>query len=593
MRNKPPRLSKATRLAFVLGVIAVGAGAMVWIFGLQNPASHHASVPPVRGPVTFNKHIAPIVFAHCASCHRPGESAPFSLLSYPDVSKRAKQIVEVTQRRYMPPWLPERGYGDFAGERRLAPEQIALIAQWAAEGAIEGASADLPPLPKWTEGWQLGKPDLIIAMPQPYTLPAEGKDVYRNFVIPIPVPDKKYVRAVEFQPGNRKIVHHAFLLLDQSQQSRKLDEQDPEPGFPGLHTPPGARAPEGQFLSWQPGKGPSRMPEGLAWALEKDSDLILQVHMQPSGKPETFQPSVGFYFTDQAPTNAPFKIGLFSYDIDIPAGTKNYVLQDQYTLPVDVEVLAVLPHAHYLGKQLQGFATLPGGRKQWLFLIQEWDFNWQGDYRYARRLFFPKGTVISMHYTYDNTADNARNPNQPPKRVGYGVQSTDEMGELWLQVLARNTNDSAILAKDYQPRVVRGSIAYNQYLLRNNPDDSSAHKGLGKALLFAGKQEEALSHLRLAAATQPDDDETRYFLGLVFRMRKEFSSATAEFQAALRLNPDNGKAHGNLGFVFLELGEFDQAESHLKSALRINPNDSVARDGLDILKKVRASAPNN
>jgi Flp pilus assembly protein TadD len=593
MRDKPPRLSSGIKLALALGILGIAAGAVVWIYGRQRSSSHHSSVRPVKGPVTFNKHIAPIVFAHCASCHRPGESAPFSLLTYQDVSKRAKQMVEVTQRRYMPPWLPEPGYGDFVGERRLDPEQIALLAQWAAQGALEGAPSDLPPLPKWTEGWQLGQPDLVIAMPQPYTLAAEGKDIYRNFVIPIPVSDKKYVRAVEFQPGNRKIVHHAFMLIDPSRQSRKLDGQDPEPGFPGLHTPPGVRAPEGQFLSWQPGKGASRMPEGLAWALEKDCDLILQVHMQPSGKPETFQPSVGFYFTDQVPTNTPFKIGLFSYDIDIPAGMKDYVLQDQYMLPVDVDVLGVLPHAHYLGKQLQGFATLPGGKKQWLFLIKEWDFNWQGDYRYARRLFLPKGTVISMHYTYDNSADNARNPHQPPRRVAYGVQSSDEMGELWLQVLARNANDAAVLARDYQPRVVQGSIAYNQYLLRNNPDDSSAHKGLGKALLFAGKQEEALSHLRRAATTQPDDDETRYFLGLVFRMRKEFSSATAEFEAALRLNPDNGKAHGNLGFVFLELGEFDQAESHLKSALRINPDDSVARDGLDILKKVRGVGPNN
>ena len=583
MRNKPPRLNKGARLALVLGLIAVGAGAVVWIWGLQKPSP---------GPVTFNKHIAPIVFAHCASCHRPGEAAPFSLLTYADVYKRAKQILEVTQSGYMPPWLPEAGHGEFVGERRLSPKEMALITRWSAEGAVEGAASDLPPAPTWTEGWQLGKPDLVVEMAQAYTLPAEGKDVYRNFIIPIPVRGKKYVRALEFQPGNRRIVHHAFMLIDPTRRSRKLDEQDLEPGFPGLHTPSSAQAPAGQFLSWQPGKVASKVTEGLAWPLEQGSDLIVQAHLQPSGKPETFQPSVGFYFTDQTPTNTPFKIGLMSYHIDIPAGATDYVLKDEYVLSADVDLLGVLPHAHYLGKQLQAWATLPGGKKQWLFLIKEWDFNWQGDYQYARPMFFPKGTVIAMHYTYDNSADNARNPNHPPRRVGYGVQSTDEMGELWLQVLPRDTNGWAILARDYQPRVIRDAIAYNEYLLRARPDDPGAHRELGKALLFQGKLEEALQHLGTAAQTQADD-ETHYYLGLLYRMRKDLSKSRAEFEMALRLNPDHGKAHGNLGLVCLQQGELDRAEAHLTAALRINPEDAVAREGLEAIAKVRASLPKN
>jgi Flp pilus assembly protein TadD len=359
-----------------------------------------------------------------------------------------------------------------------------------------------------------------------------------------------------------------------------------------LHTPSGAQAPEGQFLSWQPGKVPSRVREGLAWTLEKESDLILQVHLQPSGKREVFQPSIGFYFTDRAPTNTPFKIGLTSYDIDIPPGVKDFVLRDQYVLPVDVQLLSVLPHAHYLGKQLQAWATLPDGRKQWLFWIKQWDFNWQGDYQYRQPLFLPKGTVVSMHYTYDNSSDNARNPNQPPRRVTYGPQSTDEMGELWLQLLPRNTNDWTILANHYQPRVLRDAVSYNEYLLRTRPEDSRAHKELGKALLFLGRQDEALQRLRVAAEKEPADDEVRYYLGLLFRLRKELSKARAEFESAVRLNPDNGKAHGNLGLIFLEQGEIVPAESHLKQALRINPDDSVAREGLDLIARARRSPGN-
>jgi Flp pilus assembly protein TadD len=197
-----------------------------------------------------------------------------------------------------------------------------------------------------------------------------------------------------------------------------------------------------------------------------------------------------------------------------------------------------------------------------------------------------------MHYTYDNSADNARNPNHPPKRVTYGPQSTDEMGELWLQVLPRNTNDWTILANHYQPRVLRDAVSYNEYLLRTRPEDSRAHKELGKALLFLGRQDEALQRLRVAAEREPADDEVRYYLGLLFRLRKELSKARAEFESALRLNPDNGKAHGNLGLVFLEEGELILAESHFKHALRINPDDSVAREGLGLIARARRSPGN-
>src|SRR5262249_27335190 len=168
---------------------------------------------------------------------------------------------------------------------------------------------------EFTDGWQLGPPDLVIQMPQPYTLGAEGRDVYRNFVIPIPVPARRYVRGVEFHPGNWRIVHHAFLRIDRTRESRRMDEKDPEPGFSGIHTPISAQSPEGHFLSWQPGKVPSLDSEGFAWVLETNMDLVLQLHMQSTGKPESIQASIGFYFTDQAPRYTPFKIGLISQSI--------------------------------------------------------------------------------------------------------------------------------------------------------------------------------------------------------------------------------------------------------------------------------------
>ena len=178
-------------------------------------------VPRPRGQLTFNKDIAPILFRHCAGCHRPGEVAPFSLLTYQQVKARTNDIVKVTGSRFMPPWLPEHGAPPMADERRLTEDEIGVIRQWTEEGAAEGVAADLPPLPRWTDGWQLGAPDLVAEMPTAYTLPAEGRDVYRNFVIPLSVPTRRFVRAVEFRP-NSKVFHHIFLRFDRSRQSRRL-----------------------------------------------------------------------------------------------------------------------------------------------------------------------------------------------------------------------------------------------------------------------------------------------------------------------------------------------------------------------------------
>ena len=444
-------------------------------------------------------------------------------------------------------------------------------------------------MPKWNEGWQLGDPDLVVTMPQRYSLPAEGKDVYRNFVVPVPLAARRYVKAVEFRPGNPKIVHHAFIRLDRTRESRQRDARDPEPGFSGIHAPPTAQPPPGHFLSWQPGKRVSREPDGLPWLLETNTDLVLQLHLKPTGKPEEIQSSVGFYFTNHPPTNTPIKIWLVSYDIDIPAGEADYVLKDSYTLPVDVQVLAVLPHTHYLGKECQGYATLPDGTRQWLLRIRQWDFNWQGDYRYDKPVFLPKGTSVTMEYTYDNSTNNVRNPNQPPQRVRYGPRSSDEMGELWFQVIARNSNDLARISRDCNDRLIRDEIAYNEFLLRVDPRDAAAHTELGRLKLIRGQSSDATGHFQTALEIKPSADQPHYYLGLLFRQQRKLAEARVEFETALRLNPDNFKAHGNLGVICAEQGEAALAETHFRSALRINPDDSLAQGCLNELLKAKAN----
>jgi hypothetical protein len=566
----------------ILFILAVGFGVAC---KPSAPSNSPASRPP--GPVTFNRDVAPILFHHCAPCHRPGQSAPFSLLSYADAQKHAPDLVKVTQKRYMPPWLPEPGFGDFAGERRLSAEQLETIRQWVDEGAMEGAAADLPLMPQWPEGWQLGQPDVVLQMSPPYTLGPEGSDLYRNFVIPIPVNEKRYVRAVEFLPGN-KSVHHVRIMIDQTGQSQRLDEQDSEPGFGGMSTP--ARFPSGHILTWVPGKMPSPEPEGLPWILEKETDLVLQIHMQRTGKAESLQPSIGLYFTNTPPTKAALVIGLLSELIDISPGASNYVVERAFTLPVDVQVLGVLPHLHYLGKEVQGFARLPDGTRKWLLLIKQWDFNWQGEFRYRQPVFLPKGAVLTMRYTYDNSAQNPRNPNHPPRRVRYGPQSTDEMGELWLQVLPGSMSDLSILQRERRLMDSRETAAFYENFLREHPDDAPSHVGLGKVLGPLGQRASAAQHFRTALELFPSQPEAHYYLGLIFFDDQKYPEARLEFESELRINPNYYKALVGLGLICIGEQNLDQAEMHLRAAAQINPKDPGVQETLTRIVKAKAEA---
>lgn len=587
--NRPPAPGRrvVTLALWMAAGVALALGLQSVLKRATAPQPSSAVLPPGRA-VTYARDIAPIVYQHCSGCHHPGDAAPFSLLNFADAQKRAKQIAEVTRRRLMPPWLPAPGYNEFVGQRYLSEKEIALVQRWAEQGAPEGNAAETPPSPVFPESsWKLGKPDLVIQLPQPYVLAADGKDVYRNFVIPVPVPSRRYVRAVELNPGNAKVVHHAFMLLDPSRDSRRRDAQDAELGFPGLHTPPSAQAPAGHFLSWQPGKLATSDAEEFAWTLEPDTDFILQMHLRPTGKPEQVQPSVAFFFSERPPTRVPFKFGLWTHAIDIPAGATNHVINESYTLSAPVEVMRVLPHTHYLGKELRAWATLPDGTQQWLLNIPAWDFNWQGDYAYQKPIPLPKGATIHMSYAFDNSTNNPVNPSHPPRAVRYGVNSEDEMAELWLQVLTRNTNDAALIEKDYQPRVFRGTISYNTYLLGRDPANAKAHTEIGKAHLFLGQLDDSARFLRRAVELKPDEDEAHYFLGLLWRVSGRLADAQKEFETTVRLNPNHHKAHGNLGVIHLQEGRIPEAEVHLRAALLINPSDDVAKQALKDIESRR------
>lgn len=419
--------------------------------------------------LTFNRDVARIIFKNCSECHRPGEVAPFSLLDYNDVSKRAKQIAEVVQSKLMPPWRAERGFGTFTNERHLSADEIQTLVDWVDAGAAEGDPKAKPKPPKFVEGWQLGKPDMVLELPS-YTIPAEGKDIYRCFVIPLTFKGQ-WVEGIEFRPGNRRIVHHALMFLDPSGKAREQDNSDPEPGYAtsgGL-----GFIPMFSLGGWAPGTMPYRLAKGVSKPLPGGIDMVVQMHYHPSGKPETDQSRIGVYFAKKPPKRRDIDLILGSLNINIEPGDKEYRLQDSMRVPVDVEVHGIVPHAHYLAKEIKITARPPRGKDVPLLWIKDWDFDWQEHYRYAKPVPLKAGTRIDLEFIYDNSEKNPNNPSKPPIQVKFGEQTTDEMCLLWVNCVPR-------VQEDY-PRLVE---ALNNTLLAKAAGIAGGNlEGLAKQLL--------------------------------------------------------------------------------------------------------------
>jgi Flp pilus assembly protein TadD len=549
-------------------------------------------IPLAAQTVTYSKDIAPILFGHCAPCHRPGEAAPFSLLTYGDARRHGTQIVQVTERRYMPPWLPEPGHGDFTGSLRLNEDQIGLLAGWVHGGMAEGDAADLPRAPQFAQGWQLGTPDLIVRMSQPYRLRATPGDVFRNFVMPVGLKETKYIRAFELRPGNKRVVHHANMIVDRSRLLRRRDGQDGQPGFGGMDVETevtGEFDPDSHFLFWKPGSPAQEEPAEMAWRLDPGSDLILNLHMQPSGKPETVDVEVGLYFAsypaNQAPGRRPLLLPMLlqlEHDgaIDIPAGSRSFAVTDHLKLPLAVNLLAIYPHAHYLGKQVEAWAELPDGARRPLLKIDHWDINWQATYTYRQPVFLPAGTTVAMRISYDNTEQNPRNPSHPPKRVRTGNRSEDEMGHVWLQVLPTSQSPlaqgQAVQIQD-DPRLV-----LQQALMRRRiekyPADFVAHFNLGAALQALGRPEEALPYLAEAVRIRPLNAMARNNLAVAWFAAERYDAAAKEFRAALALDAGYQNARYNLARTLAAKGDNTAALTELRAYLAVNPDDMEAHE---------------
>jgi Flp pilus assembly protein TadD len=549
---------------------------------------------------TYNEHVAPILFARCATCHRPIDSAavrgsggvgsgdqndplciagaPFSVLDYASVSRRANAIASAVQQRRMPPWLPEAGHGEFVNERRLRDDEIATITTWASRGAPEGDPAKRPAMPTFPSGWQLGTPDLVLTSAQAYTLRPGRDDTFRTFVLPVPAGAARYVRGIEFRADNPQVLHHANVGLDPRRTGRRLDRADAEPGF--------ATMPEGEVqdvFGWSPGKVPVMEPPDTAWTLDEGSDLVAQLHMVPAATAQTVRPQVGLFFSTTPPTRVPIVVKLESKSIDIPAGEANYVVEDSYTLPVDVEAVSIYPHAHYLATRMEGSATLPDGRVTPLLSIPRWNIRWQDQYRYRTPVTLPRGTTLRMRFVYDNSASNPNNRFTPPRRIQWGPLSTDEMGALWLEVVPARSADAVVLERDYQTRALKADLASAELAARSRPDDAGALNRLATRYLQAGRIDDAIAQLRHALQIAPRDAEAHSNLGTALQAKGTVVEAIRELEAAARLKPNDDTVRFNLGNGYYAAGRTAEAVRELTRAVALNGENADAHFNLAMI----------
>jgi Flp pilus assembly protein TadD len=553
--------------------VAAALGVMSSIVLAMSPKDYASTAP-----VTWRQQIAPLVYKNCTSCHHIGGSGPFALMTYQDAKRWGSLMKKVTASRYMPPWLPEPGHGSFEGERRLADKDILLVKAWVEAGMPEGDGNILVP-PVYGSDWVLGRPDLVLEMSAPMDVPTSGTDLFENFVLPATLKGTRWVRAMEIKPGSPQVVHHANVIVDRTASLRRAHPTDWQRGIPGMDILVDSGEsfdPDSHFLFWKPDSTALIEPEGLPWRLDEGNDLVLNMHLKPTGKPEKVRAQIGLYFTAKPATEHPMLLQL-EHDaaLDIPPNDPAFVIEDELKLPVSVDVLGIYPHAHYLGKKMEGWAILPNGERQWLILIKDWDINRQSVYRMAKPVTLPRGSVVHMRYTYDNSANNIRNPNSPPVRVRAGNRSVDEMGHLWLQVLPRPENKVA----DVDARMDLERVWMEDRLRKDTHDDIALYN-LASLAVMKGDGPQAEKLYRRILDRRPNDVRALTALGSAMEVSGDWRSAQEQYRTAAAKDPSYSDALFNLASVDLRHGALAEAEQLFRNLAISNPEDAAARNGL-------------
>ena len=464
----------------------------------------------------------------------------------------------------MPPWKPDGDSPTFVDERRLTDAQIGLIDRWVRAGAPEGAHDDLPRPPVAVGGWLWGRPDLVIALPT-YTLRADGPDVFRNFVVAVPGRDVKFVKALQFRPRSQG-VHHANIRVDLTPASRALDDADPEPGYEGviLHS---ADYPDGHFLGWTPGQAPPPSNE-LAWRLVGGSDFVVQMHMRPTGRIERISPVIGLDYADRPPSRTPAMVRLGRQDLDIPAGAPDYEVTDSFRLPVSADVVAIQPHAHYRARTVSAWAVLPDGSRRSLIHISDWDFNWQNQYRLAQPITLPAGTTLAMEYRFDNSEQNPRNPSRPPERVGWGWRSSDEMADVWVQMLTRTEAERRQLTEVAELKMAHEDTVGMEVLIARQPGYVNLRNDAASLYRQLGQFERALEHFSAVARIELGSAAAQYNVGVTLDALGRQTEAISRYAEAIRLDSSYAPAHNALANAFYRERRLDDAIDEYRLALR-------------------------
>ena len=430
----------------------LAALAIAFLGAARQRSIHFPSPAPQIGP-TFSNEVVRIFQAHCQSCHHPGDIAPFSLMTYADAAPHATDIRFMTQTRQMPPWKPVTACTELADPRVLSSSEIDTISKWVTNGAPQGNPADLPAPLQFTGDWALGQPDLVLHGSAPYQPPATG-DMYRCFTMPTNLTSTKYVSAIDIVPGDRKTVHHVIAFIDTTGSSDALEGKDGTPGYPCFGGPGfdigGSLTAPVTLGGWAPGARPVMLPDGIAYELPANSRLVLQVHYHPyNGAPQPDQTQIGLYFAKTPTKKRLLVLPLINQSFTIPPNDPNYRVTAEFAnIFANAHLWLVAPHMHLLGRKMHVTATSATGQQSCLIGIDDWDFNWQGMYRYKDSVPIPLGTRLSLEAFYDNSSSNFRNPNLPPKPVSWGEATTDEMCIAFLGITLDSENLTAGVRAD-------------------------------------------------------------------------------------------------------------------------------------------------
>jgi len=382
-------------------------------------------------PVTFSQHVAPLLQQHCQECHRPGGGAPFTLDAYGHVYRRRHKILESVEKRRMPPWKAVAGYGDLAGERRMSDGEIATLARWVAAGAPEGDARDLPPPRAFAAASAVDAADLVLRPDQAFTVAGRGGDVYRCFSIPTSFPEDRYFTTAVVVPGNSKIVHHMLAMVDPTGVSagRTTDGvgRDGERGYPCFGGP-GFRI-DGYLGGWAPGARPWELPDGVGMLLPKGARVGFQLHYHNAQlSPQTDLTELRLKAATGPVRKRLHFMRVGRFNLSIPAGNPRYEIEAGSFVHRRMQLIAIHPHMHMLGREMKVWARMKDESITPLIHIADWDFNWQGFYWFRTPVTLPVASWIELTAAWDNSAENPRNPNKPPRDVSWGERTVDEMG---------------------------------------------------------------------------------------------------------------------------------------------------------------------